>query len=405
MRGGSALADVWAARSNGLNTLRLGCAVAVIISHTWTLTGHAREPHLGHLALGRIGVGGFFAISGFLVTGTRLKFSGARHFQRRLVRIFPGYWVALTLTAFVAMPLEWWREHHSLAGLPIGQAFRYLGANAFLYQGQHAIGSTLAHNPFPSTWNGSIWTLSYEFLCYLMVTILAGIGLLRAWAGVVVLGVDVALIEGTEAGNHLASHLMSYQGIAFIAELSSYFAAGLVLRLWASHIPVAWPWAVGAAGLVVAGAQQQVPDPVVALPLAYLCFYVGARLPWGPTQRHDISYSMYLYGFPVSQLLVAAGLAHDGLIAVVPAALLGTLPLALGSWYLLERPALRYKDATVAFPRRRPSVIVLPDVRPSDVRPSDAAERPRVAQQAPAGVVLGLPGVQVGPGAGYGQPG
>src|SRR5690606_38712772 len=49
--------------------------------------------------------------------------------------------------------------------------FVYL--NSTLRIGAYDIAGTPTGVPYPGAWNGSLWTLYYEFLCYLIVGLLA----------------------------------------------------------------------------------------------------------------------------------------------------------------------------------------------------------------------------------------
>jgi peptidoglycan/LPS O-acetylase OafA/YrhL len=71
------------------------------------------------LAQGGSGVNFFFALSGFLITGTLLDTKGDSHYSRsfyvrRVLRIFPLYYLTL-IVAFLALPqimdLGVWEEH------------------------------------------------------------------------------------------------------------------------------------------------------------------------------------------------------------------------------------------------------------------------------------------------------
>jgi peptidoglycan/LPS O-acetylase OafA/YrhL len=58
----------------------------------------------------------------------------------------------------------------------------------------------------------------------------------------------------------------------------------------------------------------------------------------------DLSYGLYLYAFPVQQLVLTFLPRSTWPVLTCAAA---TVPLAFLSWHLVERPALRWK------PRRR----------------------------------------------------
>ena len=88
------LATAFDPRHNSLNALRLALATLVIVSHAWPIGGFGNDPHIGDLSFGGWAVAGFFAISGFLITSSRLRSSFSAYLWRRMLRIFPGLWVA-----------------------------------------------------------------------------------------------------------------------------------------------------------------------------------------------------------------------------------------------------------------------------------------------------------------------
>lgn len=90
--------------ANSLNALRLVFALVVVISHVPIVRGmHAI--FVGDLEIGGWAVAGFFAISGWLVTQSRQRLSIGNFLWRRSLRIFPGFWACLIVTAFIAAPL------------------------------------------------------------------------------------------------------------------------------------------------------------------------------------------------------------------------------------------------------------------------------------------------------------
>ena len=95
-------------------------------------------------------------------------------------------------------------------------------------------------------------------------------------------------------------------------------------------------------------------NPLLAfITVPYLLLYLAAVLPWRNfDKRADISYGVYLYGFSVQQLLVTFGGNSLGYWAYAIISLIATIPFALASYYLIERPFLRLKH--MAFPARLP---------------------------------------------------
>jgi peptidoglycan/LPS O-acetylase OafA/YrhL len=98
---------------------------------------------------------------------------------------------------------------------------------------------------------------------------------------------------------------------------------------------------------------SEVDGDLAALPIAFLCLWLGITLPFRTVgRRNDLSYGLYVYGFPVQQTLALLGAARFGLTWFASLRLLLTMPLAIGSWFLVERPALQFKDGWRQLQRR-----------------------------------------------------
>jgi len=132
--------------------------------------------------------------------------------------------------------------------------------------------------------------------------------------------------------------------VQLLFKLLPLFLGGGLVQLLRHRLPLHWAGAAVSAAVVLGsiwllngwGAQLTAPF------LAYLLLWVGSVLP-SPRliQRHDISYGVYIYAFPMQQLLVLTGIQDRGLVVYDIVALACTVPLATASWLLIERPAMR----------------------------------------------------------------
>ena len=100
------LGQVFDPRANALNAWRLALALGVIVWHSWVLTGRPAPPFALNQFATQAFVDGFFAISGFLIPASWLGNPRLRdYFLARGLRILPGMWVCLFVTAFVIAPI------------------------------------------------------------------------------------------------------------------------------------------------------------------------------------------------------------------------------------------------------------------------------------------------------------
>lgn len=336
-------------RCNGLNLLRLLMAVGVVYYHSYRLTGRPIDPAPLEQALSSVWVDGFFALSGFLIVGSWMRRPQAVPFLRhRVLRIYPGFLVCLVLTAVVAVPLgaSMTGERYTLA-----DQLGYIGANLGLYIRTFAVGDTLAHVPFPGVWNGSLWTLVWEFACYLVVLALGLAGLLGRRHGVPVLfggawllAAATALTPLGELGIPLLLYRFGTLGLHDAGRFALAFAAGALIFHLRDRLVCRWR--LVATSLLIVGACMWLPDyRLVGAPfLAYALVAAGALIHVPRLHlRDDISYGMYIYAFPMQQLLAAAGLALLSVPVFAAASVLLTVVPARLSWFLVEKPAMRFK--------------------------------------------------------------
>lgn len=331
-------------RHNSLNALRLVLASLVIVSHAWPLTGNDFEPHFGGANLGTWAVLGFFAISGFLITRSRLRVRRTRDFYRaRVLRIFPAFVVALLVVAFVFAPLS--QLVDPTADWQPLSSVTYVLKNLPLYHpyAQPGIDVTLSAAAYPIVWDGPLWTLFWEAVCYVAVGILVSVLPRKA-----VPAVAVALLVLLTAAS-LAGAL----GIVTLPELAGRvipmilaFLGGAVLFLFADRIP-SGRVAVAVAVVLLAGIILIGQGPALAaLPVAFLLIWLGCVLPLARVgSKYDISYGVYIYAWPVQQfttLITGPGLPIVLDLLIVFAV---TVLLAFASCILIERPALARKAA------------------------------------------------------------
>lgn len=340
-------------RDNNFDALRLIAAASVIFSHCFLIAegSDAHEPLIlltgRQSILGLAGVFVFFTISGFLVTQSfETTGSPLRFLLKRVLRIFPGLFAALLVAAFIIGPL--------VATLPLGAYFRrpeiygYVVGNAMLDVGIHELPSVMfVDNPVGLEVNGSLWSLRYEFMMYLVVL---GLGVSRLLRLPVLLGLLA-----------LGLACLQFDALGFLGTwgwLLAFFAVGMVLYKL-RHTPI---FDGRLAALALAGLVLSVPlrqfIPLFPLFGGYLAIYLALerRLPIIPATRFgDLSYGLYIYGWPVTATVMYASggsLSWWQLFLISLPAAVGTAWL---SWRFVEEPFLRLKSP-------RPATIAPPNV-------------------------------------------
>ncbi|GGM58704.1 O-antigen acetylase [Dactylosporangium sucinum] len=363
-------------KANGLGLLRLVLALAVLVAHSWPLGSGAANPGLGltrgQTDLGALAVDGFFVLSGFLVAASGRRLGPVRFAWHRCLRIFPGLWTCLLVLAFVLAPLVSLATRGRL-GDP-GASLAYAWGNWFGNPHVWGVGDLFAETPYgrlthASVFNGSLWSLVYELSCYAGMIALIAAGVLRrhtwlvpllALAAYAVIVSDFLRTVGThglatrpvQRGGIGPIPLIGHLNLQLTIYLGFLFLLGASIQLYRHRVPI-HPALALLAGAALVSSMLVGGFFVVGLPAyAYLLVSAAGVLPpavHGIGRRRDYSYGIYIYAFPVQQLVALAGGAAWGVLPYIALSATGALVLAALSWHLVERPALSLKDWT---PRR-----------------------------------------------------
>lgn len=319
---------------------------------------------------GNIGVLAFFTISGFLITLSYERTKSPLQFlKKRVARIYPGYLVSVTVSSLVFVPLiSDWRWSDLTVGDIQGMLSNLLLRNFIV-----------GADRLPAV-NGALWSIPFEFWCYIGVMGLGLTGLIKRRWSYAIAAAGVMLVRvwldatGRRPGGGLIESIIGFPYFWFnvappfllggavylnrdrLPRNAIVFALMLVATILASHLPIADPWR----SIVT---RTMLP-PTLTYGVLLPAFSRTVRLP-DVARFGDFSYGCYLYGFPIQRLLEHYGRGSISFSTYIVLSL--TLSLLAGSvsWYAVERwflprlrrqpdrvkvgPALR-EEATVVAP-------------------------------------------------------
>jgi peptidoglycan/LPS O-acetylase OafA/YrhL len=373
--------------------LRGVAAIAVVLVHAWLFGGTFGGLEGGipdtieNRAAARLEtmVVCFFLLSAFLLYRPMIAHRGggpspprvATYGKRRFLRIYPAYWVALTVLAIVpglagVFGAEWWAYYSVIYHLDLG------------------FGSCSPENYFqcglPQTWTLATEITFYAILpLYVGLTALLARGLsLRGWIRaelvllvaltVVSLVLNVPLRDEAWFRFTFMGHFYWLALGLGLAVLSVGLAAGerppRVVRLAADRPLLSW---AAAFAIYLATVAALPPTPYVVAPLSdaeYLALHLAqgmfAALVLIPAVFGNpnlglprrilahplimwvglISYGIYLWHVTIAYDLGIGG-ADAGPLVVLIGTVLVAVPLATASYYLIEAPLMRLKDGRI----------------------------------------------------------
>lgn len=340
-------------KRNNFNLLRLLAASSVILSHALYLhSGHKSDEVLygvTYYYLGDHAVNVFFVLSGLTVAASLDRSKSSLEFLlARVLRIFPAIIVctAALIALGAVVTTEPLRQF-----LTDTQVWRYALNTLVLMSANTGLPGVFDTNPVPVTLNAPIWTLKFEIACYLALALICRLGLLTrqrfvpvlvvTWAAAAALLVLRTGHDTTPIDQTARFWICFSLGTAFYVfrdrvPLSGVAALALMLVFW----------------LLIDTRGERLASIIAT---GYAALWLG-QLPTGfireATNKVDLSYGMYIFGWPISQTLIYAfpGL---GVGAVIVLSLVLAAIVALPSWLFVERPAMRTRARLVATLRQQ----------------------------------------------------
>ena len=285
---------------------------------------------------GALAVDMFFVISGFLIAASLERNSAGGYLLARALRILPALVACVGLSVLVLGPLlttdtGYWRS-------PL--TWDYLWVNASLWSSRYFLPGVFEGLPNAAI-NGSLWTLPLEARLYLALLGASLLGMLAprryvpAWA--LAMGAACAFVL---LRRPLPEHLANYTWC------TAFFITGTLLWVLRDRVRLS-PWPLLGL-LALAAATRGTPAfvPAYFLLACYGTLWLGLAPALPRIRETDLSYGLYLYGWPAAQLVQSVapgGPWHNTLWATLLAG-----GLAAMSWFAIERPALRLKRRLVA---------------------------------------------------------
>ncbi len=348
-------------RKNNFDLIRLILAILVIYSHSYVILGkHKTEPLMiftqNQIDLGSVAVDLFFIISGFLITGSwEHSKSNSEYLKKRALRILPGFVTAFLISILIIGPLASGNKEHLLnirhyfSSLDIGRLFFDL----FTLQTPQA-GECFSWLPMGNSVNSSLWTIQYEFLCYLMIPFFAWLGLMkkkwRLFLSLIVLYVLLCLqiiYLTKDLENHIPEWLKELLNpINFLRFFVDFFLGACYYLFRDKIIRSNFLALLSAIVLIISCIWTN--DVVLVLPItcSYLLFYFAFHPNIDFSQfakKGDFSYGVYLYGWPAQQsvmyILYNYLDAHRLFFISLPLAFVA----AYLSWHCIEKTFLKLK--------------------------------------------------------------
>lgn len=327
-------------RENNFNTVRLTLSMLVVLFHAYAVgqqsdpLSRLLEPYLN---IGQLAVGTFFLLSGLFVMQSWLQDPRVWAFMvKRFARVFPGLFVCVLSTTVIAVSFY---SVQGAAGLNTFEPWNYVVSNSLLHYlkadipaGQLVIPGVFANLPNPAM-NGSLWSLYWEGKFYVLLALIGMMAFNRSAYWFTAIG-TLLIVLMPERPELVRDFVWEFN-------LLTIFLVGVVLQTLSSFITIRWQHVLAAGLFCYLTRWGSVPFSIYLF-CGIAALWVGSsRLPLPSFFRqHDYSYSVYIYHWPILQMLKSSFPSVSGMILFITVTLL-LLPISMGSWHFIEKPCMR----------------------------------------------------------------
>lgn len=284
----------------------------------------------------------FFFLSGLVVTNSLLEKPKVVDFLlARIFRIWPGLILVVLSTVLFLGPLVSELSFRDYFSDP--KTYLYFLGNVFL-KPVYALPGVFSHLPHPTVVNGSLWTLPYEFAAYLALLALFMLGIFKSrFAFIVVFA--ILMLDPLTGNKLLFMWRPSDPEIDFLAPC---FAMGAVLAALKKNLELTGYTVISLLILYLLFRSSIFAPYLFYASLFSLMLYLSGQS-WmiKLKPRTDISYGVYLWGYPIQQTMVYY-FPGEGLIFNQLASLLLAFGFGWISWHCVEKRGIVFGKKLMA---------------------------------------------------------
>ncbi|CAM2949722.1 acyltransferase family protein [Vibrio neptunius] len=315
---------------NNTLVLRLVLSIAVFVSHFYAVYG-LPEPGIpfGIHSWGWYAVNAFFLISGVLISQSYRNRDFISFAVSRVLRIYPAYIIAIFFTVLAAVAFT--EPSHGGKAMLL-EVINIVTLNLVpltLFEG--SISGAWANTAIPGALNGSLWTIPFEVMSYIFVIPLFFDRNLKKVIKLLLAVVFVYVMSH--------SHVIS-TGIRYdLLRVFGYFIIGIGVYDLVKARKLNANIIIGL--IIIYVCEPIIKEFAVNIVLTVATIHLALYWKKFSFMKNDYSYAIYLFAWPVTQIIVS-NFDTSVYVELLYAAVLLSL-LSYVSWHYVEKPSLRLK--------------------------------------------------------------
>ncbi len=344
--------------ANRFDVLRLLAAWLVLYNHSFVLTASSEIEWISRFlkfdTASGLAVALFFTISGYLIYNSLENSQSAKDFLiKRILRIYPALIGVVLFTIFIVGPLSTELTiSNYFNDIKTFQYFKTISGINIKYE----LPGVFENFPEKSV-NGSLWSIALELRCYLILFLLSLIPFsmrVKILLAVIIL-LATLFFRPLESASDLSG---KFFGIAYqFNKFGLMFFLGALFASCKNFVSHKFLNYLGFICLVVflillTEDISKVSMIIYNFIIPIIFLWIGLQFSFLPRiseQIGDISYGIYLYAFPIQQLLVYYRIGVNNVTMHIIISTFLTFLLAYISWKYIEFPSLKFKKKLVNY--------------------------------------------------------
>ena len=357
------LNDIYDRKNNSFDDMRFVLASLVLFVHSYALLygeSGAKDFFVKmtnyQLGLSTIAVYGFFILSGFfMIQSLESNSSFLKYTKNRVLRIIPAFWMSLGLFSFLIIPMI--SHQIDIFSFNKGSSLEFfIKAGTFhIFGYAWNITGAFPNNPMMDAINGSMWTLKHEIALYFILPLIVWLTYAKRNLLLIVFSVFflLALLNITTGFNLFTipccrAWVFASNEYPFFIVFASYFFAGVIFYKFKDYILISKRFFLLFVFLFILSMFLGNMKIITLISLPYIILYFGSVYRKKIFSiKGDYSYGMYIYAFPIQQILVHFYKNDINAIQLFMMSFIITLFVSILSWHFFEKKILKMKNFVI----------------------------------------------------------
>lgn len=309
---------------NNFNLIRMVAAYLVILSHATAIQGRGTDIVVrltGRTHSGQMAVFIFTFLSGIFITKSILNYDSWTFFKKRFFRIYSELILCLVVILILGgvfttlSQLDYWTN---------AQTWKYFIANVLEITNEHVLPGVFEGHPSQGM-NGVLWYITFEIRVYLVWILIKTLGLFdeKIKANIALLILLVWVIARPETMPLLGNESSLY-GMVDFPQYTITFILGALFYLNISEVELQWGHALFMIIVMAIFRHSSVATWVWATGYIIIALIAGTNERILSIKVKDLSYGIFLYGWPTGQLVYEVMPNASALMAAIVTAISAT---------------------------------------------------------------------------------